>query len=186
MAWRFSVVSTDCSCGDDEKGDFETLGEAMRAAKRLVDVEGYEGAAVYDRKQEAWCAGCNVATVMDMNGPASVTHPFWTITCEAEKREPAQRAAALERAQAIERKDSRRRGGCLFRMGPSICLLGSPGGKALDVFFAKLLGSQSLLFRQFGTTRFRRHVHPSPLRSRIQSTREGEEVRALARDSAEV
>ena len=82
-ALRFSVVSTDCSC-DDEKGDFETLGEAMRAAKRLVDVEGYEGAAVYDRKQEAWCAGCNVATVMDMNGPASVTHPFWTITCEAE------------------------------------------------------------------------------------------------------
>ena len=102
-ALRFSVVSTDCSCGDDEKGDFETLGEAMRAAKRLVDVEGYEGAAVYDRKQEAWCAGCNVATVMDMNGPASVTHPFWTITCEAEKREPAQRAAALERAQAIDR-----------------------------------------------------------------------------------
>ncbi len=40
---------------------------------------------------------------MDMNGPASVTHPFWTITCEAEKREPAQRAAALERAQAIDR-----------------------------------------------------------------------------------
>ena len=40
----------------------------------------YEGAAVYDRKQEAWCAGCNVATVIDMNGPASVTHPFWTIT----------------------------------------------------------------------------------------------------------
>lgn len=102
-ALRFSVVSTDCLCGDDEKGDFETLGEAMRAAKRLVDVEGYEGAAVYDRKQEAWCAGCNVATVMDMNGPASVTHPFWTITCEAEKREPAQRAAALERAQAIDR-----------------------------------------------------------------------------------
>ncbi|MCC2783050.1 hypothetical protein LK495_03635 [Eggerthella lenta] len=102
-ALRFSVVSTDCSCGDDEKGDFETLGEAMRAAKRLVDVEGYEGAAVYDRKQEAWCAGCNVATVMDMNGPASVAHPFWTITCEAEKREPAQRAAALERAQAIDR-----------------------------------------------------------------------------------
>ena len=102
-ALRFSVVSTDCSCGDDEKGDFETLGEAMRAAKRLVDVEGYEGAAVYDRKQEAWCAGCNVATVMDMNGPASVTHPFWTITCEAEKREPAQRVAALERAQAIDR-----------------------------------------------------------------------------------
>lgn len=60
-ALRFSVVSTDCSCGDDEKGDFETLGEAMRAAKRLVDVEGYEGTAVYDRKQEAWCAGCNVA-----------------------------------------------------------------------------------------------------------------------------
>ena len=28
---------------------------------------------------------------------------FWTITCEAEKREPAQRAAALERAQAIDR-----------------------------------------------------------------------------------
>ena len=74
----------------------------MRAAKRLVDVEGYEGAAVYDRKQEAWCAGCNVATVMDMNGPASVTHPFWTITCEAEKREPAQRAAAIERAQAFD------------------------------------------------------------------------------------
>ena len=38
-----------------EGRDFETLGEAMRAAKRLVDVEGYEGAAVYDRKQEAWC-----------------------------------------------------------------------------------------------------------------------------------
>lgn len=57
---RFSVVSTDCSYGDDEKGNFETLGEAMRAAKRLVDVDGYDGAAVYDRKQEAWCAGCNI------------------------------------------------------------------------------------------------------------------------------
>ena len=119
---RFSVVSTDCLCGDDEKGDFETLGEAMRAAKRLVDVEGYDGSAVYDRKQEAWCAGCNVTTLMDMNGAAAVTHPFWTITCEAEKREPPQRVAALERAQAADRAcaaaaRTARPGGAHYRAG---------------------------------------------------------------------
>lgn len=119
---RFSVISTDCLCGDDEKGDFETLGEAMRAAKRLVDVEGYDGAAVYDRKQEAWCAGCNVTTLMDMNGAAAVTHPFWTITCEAEKREPPQRVAALERAQAADRARAAaartaRPGGAHYRPG---------------------------------------------------------------------
>lgn len=56
-ALRFSVVSTDCSCGDDEKGDFETLGEAMRAAKRLVDVEGYEGAVGLIRATEGSAAG---------------------------------------------------------------------------------------------------------------------------------
>ena len=99
---RFSVVSTDCLCGDDEKGDFETLGEAMRAAKRLVDVEGYDGAAVYDRKQEAWCAGCNIYPSSRLTGNV-VTHPFWTITCETEKRELAQRAAIPERTQAIAR-----------------------------------------------------------------------------------
>lgn len=119
---RFSVISTDCLCGDDEKGDFETLGEAMRAAKRLVDVEGYDGAAVYDRKQEAWCAGCNVTTLMDTNGAAAVTHPFWTITCEAEKREPPQRVAALERAQAADRARAAaartaRPGGAHYRHG---------------------------------------------------------------------
>lgn len=119
---RFSVISTDCLYGDDEKGDFETLGEAMRAAKRLVDVEGYDGAAVYDRKQEAWCAGCNVTTLMDMNGAAAVTHPFWTITCEAEKREPPQRVAALERAQAADRARAAaartaRPGGAHYRPG---------------------------------------------------------------------
>ena len=101
-ALRFSVVSTDCSCGDDEKGDFETLGEAMRAAKRLVDVEGYDGAAVFDRKQEAWCAGCNIYPSSRLVRNA-VTHPFWTITCEAEKRDLAQRAAVLEREQAADR-----------------------------------------------------------------------------------
>lgn len=99
---RFSVVSTDCLCGDDEKGDFETLGEAMRAAKRLVDVEGYDGAAVYDRKQEAWCAGCNIYPSSRLTGNV-VTHPFWTITCETEKRELAQRAAIPKRTQAIAR-----------------------------------------------------------------------------------
>lgn len=99
---RFSVVSTDCSYGDDEKGDFETLGEAMRAAKRLVDVDGYDGAAVYDRKQEAWCAGCNIYPSSRLVRNA-VTHPFWTITCEAEKRDLAQRAAVLEREQAADR-----------------------------------------------------------------------------------
>lgn len=120
---RFSVVSTSDSCGEDEKGDFETLGEAMRAAKKLVDVEGYGGAAVYDRKREAWCAGCNIDTITDMSGHG-VTHPFWTITCDAEKRALARQATALERAQSIARAKaaaarSARPAGSHYRPGPT-------------------------------------------------------------------
>ena len=59
---------------------------------------------------------------MDKNGPAAVTHPFWTITCEAEKREPAQRAATLERAQVADRARAAaartaRPGGAHYRPG---------------------------------------------------------------------
>ena len=124
---------------------------------------------------------CQIAPVIKRAGILELAHhaPGGKVACEYKEQGNAQKAAGEqrwtrvvkddaddgERAQAIERKDSRRRGSCLFRMGPSICLLGSPGGKALDVFFAKSPGSQFLLFRQFGTTRFRRHVHPSPLSS---------------------
>ncbi len=34
-ALRFSVVSTDCSCGDDEKGDFETPGRGHEGGQEV-------------------------------------------------------------------------------------------------------------------------------------------------------
>ena len=124
---------------------------------------------------------CQIASVIKRAGNLEFAHHATggKVACEYKEQGNAQKAAGEqrwtrvvkddaddgERTQAIERKDSQRRGSCLFRMGPSICLLGLPGGKALAVFFAKSLGSQFLLFRQFVTTRFRRHVHPSPLSS---------------------
>lgn len=70
---------------------------------------------------EAWCAGCNIYPSSRLVRNA-VTHPFWTITCEAEEREFAQRAAIPERAQAIDRaKDAAARtarpAGAHFRPG---------------------------------------------------------------------
>lgn len=117
---RFSVVSASDDWGEDEKGDFETLGEAMREAKRLVDAEGYEGAAVYDRKQGAWCAACNM---FSMHGRDTAS-PLWTITCDAEKRTPAQQAAIPERAKSIDRARAAaartaRPAGAHYRQGPT-------------------------------------------------------------------
>lgn len=117
---RFSVVSASDAWGEDEKGDFETLGEAMREAKRLVDAEGYEGAAVYDRKQGAWCAVCNM---FSMHGRDTAS-PLWTITCDAEKRTPAQQTAIPERAKSIDRAKvaaarTARPAGAHYRQGPT-------------------------------------------------------------------
>lgn len=117
---RFSVVSASDACGEDEKGDFETLGEAMREAKRTVDAEGYDGAAVYDRKQGAWCAVCNLFSIRGRD----TTHPLWTISCEAEKRVPSIPSPALERAQSIDRAKaaaarSARPAGAHYRQGPT-------------------------------------------------------------------